>query len=65
MTEKARENKARRELAKQGYALQKSHGIISGDNYGGYRIVDIQFNRIEAGERFNLGIEDVENWINE
>lgn len=71
MTEKSRENKARRLLAKQGYSLHKSRvsPIISNslnvDNYGGYQIVDSSNNFIVAGEKFNLSIEDVEKFIAE
>lgn len=48
------EAQLRRESAKQGYALQKSRSGYSGDNLGGYRIVDLNTNFIVAGERFNL-----------
>lgn len=54
---KAREHKARRELATQGYALQR-HG-------GCYRIVNGFTNVIETGENFDLTLEDVENFIEE
>ena len=58
---KRREDKVRRQLAKQGLALRKSRAsIFTADDQGGYRIVDTQFNRIEAGERFDFTLEDVE-----
>lgn len=58
---KRREDKVRRQLSKQGLALRKSRAsTYTADDQGGYRIVDTKFNRIEAGERFNLTLEDVE-----
>lgn len=58
---KRREDKVRRQLAKQGLALRKSRvSTYTADDQGGYRIVDTQFNRIEAGERFDLTLEEVE-----
>lgn len=58
---KSREDKVRRQLAKQGLTLRKSRAsTFTADDQGGYRIVDTQFNRIEAGERFDLTLEDVE-----
>jgi len=58
---KRRENKVRWQLAKQGLALRKSRVFTpSADDYGGYRIIDTQFNRIEAGERFELTLEEAE-----
>ena len=58
---KRRENKVRRQLAKQGLALRKSRAsFLSADDQGGYRIIDIQLDRIEAGERYELSLEEVE-----
>jgi len=58
---KRREDRVRRQLAKQGLALQKSRvSTLSADDQGGYRIVDTQLNRIEAGERFDMTLEEVE-----
>lgn len=58
---KCREDKVRRQLAKQGLTLRKSRvSTFSADNQGGYMIIDSQFNRIEAGERFDMTLEDVE-----
>ena len=58
---KRREDSVRRQLAKQGLALRKSRVFTpSADDQGGYRIVDTQFNRIEAGERFDMSLEEVE-----
>ena len=35
------------------------------DDYGGYQIIEIYSNRIEAGEKFDLSLEDVEDYANE
>jgi hypothetical protein len=32
-------------------------------NYGGWQIIDANLNSIEAGERFDLSLEDVERWL--
>lgn len=59
---KAREDKDRRQLAKQGYTLKKSRAqTYTADNQGGYMIV--QDGIIQAGERFDLTLEDVEKFI--
>lgn len=59
---KAREDKARRQLAKQGYTLKKSRAqTYTADNQGGYMI--IQDGVIQAGERFDMSLEDVEKFI--
>lgn len=61
---KAREDKARRQLAKQGYTLKKSQvQTYTANNQGGYMIV--QDGIIQAGERFDLTFEDVEKFIAE
>lgn len=60
---KNRESKVRRLLVSQGYALKKSRAInLTSDDQGGYQIIDLQFGRIEAGERFNLTLEEVEQF---
>ncbi len=59
---KARKDKARRQLAKQGYTLKKSRAqTYTADNQGGYMI--IQDGVIQAGERFDMSLEDVEKFI--
>ena len=61
---KAREDKARKQLAKQGYSLKKSRAqTYTADNQGGYMIV--QDGMIQAGERFDMSLEDVEKFITE
>lgn len=61
---KAREDKARKQLAKQGYSLKKSRAqTYTADNQGGYMI--LQDGIIQAGERFDMTLEDVEKFITE
>lgn len=63
---KTREARARRQLNRQGYTLHKSRVITTThDNQGGYMIVQSRNNAIEAGEQFNLALEDVERFIAE
>lgn len=60
---KTREARARRQLNRQGYTLHKSRVITTThDNQGGYMIVQSWNNAIEAGERFELSLEDVERF---
>lgn len=52
------------QLAKQGYSLKKSRAqTYTADNQGGYMIV--QDGIIQAGERFDMTLEDVEKFITE
>ena len=61
---KAREDKARKQLAKQGYSLKKSRAqTYTANNQGGYMIV--QDGIIQAGERYDMTLEDVEKFIAE
>lgn len=61
---KTREDRARKQLAKQGYSLKKSRAQTwTADNQGGYMIV--QNGIIQAGERFGMTLEDVEKFIAE
>ena len=59
----ALEKKIRRRLSAQGYGLHKSRRRNTTiDDWGGYMIYDLSTNYIEAGERFNLSLEDVEKF---
>ena len=62
---KTKENRIRRALAKRGYLLRKSRAEESIDNFGGYMIVDANYNAVIAGERFNLSLDDVEQFVGE
>ena len=62
-----REVRVREVLRKQGYALRKSRlrRRESSEDYGGYMIVDATRNTIEAGEKFDLSLDEVERWVRE
>lgn len=44
--------------------MHKSRRNINPDNMGGYMVVDLCGNYIVAGSRFDLSLEDVQEWIN-
>ena len=58
------ERKLRRALDKCGYALHKSRAMLSPDNLGGYMIVDLQTNAVGGGSRFELSLDDVQEFAN-
>lgn len=73
---KTREQRVRRQLARQGYLLRKSRadGCVrvkdayqgqSLNDCGGYMILDGNTRAVCAGERFNLSLEDVERFAAE
>ena len=65
MSEKAKESRLRRQLAKMGYILRKSRiRNWHGDNFGGYMIIEARYNGIIAGSRFQLSLDDVEQFVN-
>ena len=58
------ERRLRRALNKDGYGLHKSRAkLIHADDLGGYMIVDLATNSVVAGSRFNLDLEDVEDFL--
>lgn len=61
------ESAARRALNKMGYSLHKNTKVIENNPYhsGCYRIVNLYNNTIEAGENFDLTLEDVVCFIYE
>lgn len=63
ITEKNREQRLRRALNKRGYSLHKSRRAFNADNLGGYLIANQQNNTLIAGERFNLSLDDVNEWL--
>ncbi len=61
-----REQKVRRKLATQGFSLKKSRiKNYTANDYGGYQIINSYSNTIEAGEKYDLSLEDVEDFANE
>ena len=64
MSENTREQKFRRALRKNGYALHKSRAKnMSLDNMLGYMITDYFANFVVAGSRYDLSLDDVGEWI--
>lgn len=61
MTEQQLRNLAK----KQNLKIKKSRGAYSGDNYGGYMIINALNNTIIAGEPFNMNMNDVEKFLKE
>ena len=55
------ERRCRNALKREGYYLQKSRKRkhFNADDEGGYMIVELWNNCIEAGERFDMSLEDV------
>lgn len=65
-TEKNRENRLRRQLRKQGLSLHKSRVQNPNvNNLGGYMIVNECYNAVAWGSRFELDLDDVEDFISE
>ena len=64
-TEYSQERELRRVLKKAGYALHKSPRVVSPDNFGGDMIISLESNSVAAGSRYELSLEDVQEWVNE
>ena len=58
------ERELRRVLQKAGYALHKSPRAVSPDNFGGYMIISLDSNYVAAGRRYELSVEEVQEWVN-
>lgn len=63
--EKARENRLRKQAARQGYGIKKSRAGLSLDNHGGYMVFDLARNYIEFGARFDATLDDIEAFLKE
>lgn len=60
------EQRVRRIARRQGYELHRDRaGVWSFNHQGGWRIVDAKRNWLVAGERFDLSLEDVDEWLAE
>jgi len=57
------ESTVRSQVQRMGYVLRKSRRQESHDNLGGYKIVDPYQNLIVAGEKFELSLDDVVEWL--
>ena len=64
MITSTKDSALRQAAIRKGYTLHKSRSQFSGDNYGGYMIVDLN-TCIVAGERFDLSPEQVRDFLNE
>lgn len=61
---KIRKQRLRRALKKAGYEMHKSRAAISIDNYGGYMLCDIYTQCVVANSgRFDLTLDDIEDWL--
>lgn len=61
--ERRREARLRRLARCGGYSLHKSRAGWSLDNLGDFMVVDDNLNSIVAGERFDMTLDDVEEWL--
>ena len=63
--DKNRDARLRRLANRHGLALRKSRlrGTPHADDFGGYRIIDPYRNAIVRGERFDLDLDDVEEYL--
>lgn len=61
-----KEQRLRRALIRQGLQLVKSRIRNTHlNNWGGYRIIDPNYNTVEAGVNYDLSLKDVEDFVNE
>lgn len=59
-----RESRLRSRARTQGYAIHKSRARRThAHDHGGYMIVELNRNTIEAGENFDLGLDDLERFF--
>jgi hypothetical protein len=64
MSDKAKENRLRRQAQRLGLIIKKSMARNIGiNNLMGWMIIDGQTNSVVAGSRFELNLEDVENYL--
>ena len=61
--ERRRAARLRRLARRGGYSLHKSRAGFSADNLGDFMVVDDSRNFIVAGERFDMTLDDVEEWL--
>ena len=64
--ERNRAARLRRKLNKLGYTMRKTNWRRDSiDNFGGYAIIDTEYNAVVRGSRFDLDLDDVEEFISE
>jgi hypothetical protein len=65
MNDTSRESSVRRKLRRQGYALRKDRARTWNSNHqGGYMIIWLDGNWVEAGENYTLTLDDAEALAN-
>ena len=65
MTDKAREDRARAKLRRQGYRVIADRVRKPNfDHQGGYKLLDAD-EMVVAGERYDLSLDDLEKWAHE
>ncbi len=62
MSEKAKEQRIRRRLAKQGMGLHKSRKRNIQD---GYMVYDLETTGVLAGPNCDWSLDDIEEWLDE
>ena len=62
-SEKVRENRIRRAAHREGMIIRKSRGMYSCDNLGGYMVINAYTNSIVAGPRFDMFLDDLEEFF--
>ena len=64
--ERNRAARLRRKLNKQGLTTSKSNWTRDSKyNFGGLAIIDTEYNAVVRGSRFDLDLDDVEEFISE
>jgi hypothetical protein len=58
----SRESRLRSALRRRGFTLHRSRARLSGDNHGDYQILN-EYGGIAAGERFDLDLDGVEEFL--
>jgi hypothetical protein len=62
-TDDRQEARVRRIARQHGYSIHKSRRALSLDNFGGYMLIDVNTNAVVAGPRFDLSLDDIEDWL--
>jgi hypothetical protein len=62
----AREARIRCAMRQHGIVLRKDRArSINLDHLGGYMLIDIDYNAIVGGSRFDWSLDDCEEWLGE
>jgi hypothetical protein len=64
--EKVRENRLRRQAKRLGLRIQKSRARhLHFDDHGEYQLIEERTNTVVVGEKYDLSLDDVEEWLND